>query len=136
MIGLYYRIWVDCITRGKLQPANKRNWAVGSMIFMSMSMAFNLVLFMIILQEYVVGNYFYKLNFSFLPTYINNLFSYILLFLLPCVWINYLLIFRNKRYEKLLQRYPYYKGKLFISYFLFSMLLPILLMWIGILFFR
>jgi len=127
---------VDCIKRGRLQPKNKQTWATGSLIFMSMAMSFNLVLIMILLQEYVLKNYFYKLYFSSIPDYLNNVISYILLFVLPCFIINHILIFRNKRYEKLLQIYPYYDGRLFLSYFLISMSLPIILLWVGIIFFR
>jgi len=52
MLGIYYRIWVDCIIRAKAQPANKENWTWGSMLLISISMAFNLVLVMLLLQEY------------------------------------------------------------------------------------
>jgi hypothetical protein len=60
--------------------------------------------------------------------------SGVVLFILPCVLINYLLIFRNNRYEKLLNKYPNYGGKLAHSYFLTSMLLPLIL--ILIIFFK
>lgn len=136
MIGIYYRIWIDCLKRARLQPASKHNWYVGSMIFMTMAMAFNLVVIMTILEKYVFHFYFYKINVPFFPVYVNNVFSYIFLFIFPCAAINYLLIFRNKKYKKLLKRYPYYDGKLFVTYFLLSMMSPILLLWIGIFFFK
>ena len=136
MLGLYYRIWTDCIQRLKLQPANKLNWPIKSMVIMSMAMTFNLVLLMSILQRNVLGNYFYKLDLAFLLRYASNVISFVVLFLLPCVLVNYILIFRNSRYNKLLSQYPYYNGKLFISYFLISIFLPIVLLWIGIIFFR
>jgi hypothetical protein len=135
VLGLYYRIWVDFITKVRLQPANKRNWKIKCTVLMTMAMTFNLVLVMIIIQKYVFDNYFYKLNMPFLPLYLKNVLSFLILFLLPCAVINYLLIFRNKRYEKLMKKYPYYNGKLFTGYFLISMFLPILLLWIGIIFF-
>jgi len=135
MLGVYYRIWVDCIKTGKSQPANKYNWPISSMIFMSAAMIFNFVLVMIILQRYILGYSFYSINFPLLPQYSNNVVSFFILFVLPVVMINYLLIFRKKRYEKLLKQYPYYNGKLFITYFLISMLTPIVLLWIGIIFF-
>lgn len=131
---LYYRIWVDCIERARRQPANKENWQIGSMIFMTLPMAFNFILIMTILEKFVLKNYFYKIYFSFLPVRVNNVLSYIFLFILPCVFVNYLLIFRNKRYEKLLKKYPYYNGKLFITYFLISLMLPIGLLLGGIFF--
>jgi len=132
---VYYRIWMDFIHRVKLQPvANRRNWKLRCMISMTLAMAFNLVLVMTILEKFVFKRYFYKIEFPYLPVRVNNVLSYLILFILPCALMNYLLIFRNDRYEKLLNKYPYYNGKLFISYFLISMFLPIILMWAGIVF--
>lgn len=136
MLGLYYRIWVDCIKRGKSLPANKNNWRVASMLFMSMAMIFNLVLFMVVLQSGLLGYYFYKLEISFLSKYLSNVVSFIVLFVLPVVILNYLLIFRKERYKILIKKYPYYNGKLFITYLLISLLLPVVLLWVGIIFFR
>lgn len=128
MLGLYYRIWVDLITRAKSRPESKDSWALPSMIFMSISMTLNLLLIMTILQKHILGYYFYYIELNFLPVYLNNIISFIILFILPCVAINYVLIFHKHRYEKLLKKYPYRKGKLFLSYFLVSMLLPLFLL--------
>jgi hypothetical protein len=136
MLGLYYRIWVDCITRAKSQPANKQNWVWGSMFLMTISMAFNLALIMIILQQYVFEYFFYTINMDFLPRQVSYLFNFIILFFLPCAALNYFLIFRNMRYVKLLKKYPYYNGKLFLIYFLGSLLLPVILVWIKVIFFQ
>ena len=136
MLGVYYRIWVDCIIRARQQPANERNWKSGTMFSMTIAMAANFVLIMTILEKSVFKVYFYKIDFSFLPTRINNVLAYLFLFILPCILVNYLLIFRKNRYQKLLLKYPYYNGKLFLTYFLTSMLLPILLLWVGIIFFK
>jgi hypothetical protein len=136
MLGIYYRIWVDCIKRGKSQPPNKYNWPIASMIFMSSAMVLNFALVMVILERNVLGHSFYSIRFPLLSQYLNNAVSFFILFVLPVIIINYLLIFRKKRYKKLLKRYPYYNGKLFITYFLVSILTPIVLLWIGIIFFR
>ncbi|PVD50040.1 hypothetical protein DC498_22230 [Terrimonas sp.] len=127
---------MDFIHRVKLQPiANQGNWKLRCMISMSLAMAFNLILIMTVLEKFVFKEYFYKIEFSYLPVRVNNVLSYLILFILPCALMNYVLIFRNNRYEKLLNKYPYYyNGKLFISYFLISMFLPIILMWAGIFF--
>jgi hypothetical protein len=134
-MGLYYRIWVDSITRLRSRKSNKDDWQIKSMITMSIAMTFNFVLFMVIIQKEVLGFYFYELNFPILSGFENYIFTMLILYLLPGVIVNYLLIFRGKRYEKLLEKYPYYNGKLFVAYFLTSMLLPIVLIWIGILLF-
>src|SRR5687767_8988922 len=122
MLGFYYRIWVDCIVRGRSQPGNSKNWKTKSLIFMTTAMTFNLVLSMIFIQKYFYGYYFYKIEFTFLPRPLSNLISFLALFALPCLIFNYLLIFNNKRYERLIEKYPYNNGKLFISYFVISLL--------------
>ena len=133
-MGLYYRIWVDLITRA--QDVNKNNWQSKSMLNMSIAMTFNFVLFMLILQREVLGYFFYELNIPSFTSFENYIFTMLILYILPCVILNYILIFHGKRYEKLLNKYPYYNGKLFLAYFVTSLLLPIVLMWIGILFLK
>jgi len=123
---------VDSITRLRSIEANKYNWKLKSMLIMSSAMTFNFILLMAIIQRNILGCYFYKLSISFLSNLENNILTILVLFFLPCIIINYLLIFRGKRYEKLSEKYPYYNGKLILMYFLVSMLSPIILMWIGI----
>lgn len=130
MLRLYYRIWVDCILRAQSQPANKQSWPRITILFMSICMALNLLLIMFFLQKYVFGNFFYTLNLDFLPKRIDYLLNFIILFFVPCIGINYLLIFTNKRYERLLNRYGYHNGRLFITYLVISALLPVILVWL------
>lgn len=132
MLDLYYRIWVDLIIRAKSRPESRENWQKGAMIFMSISMTLNFLLIMTILQKHVFGSYFYDIRLDFLPKKMSNVIKLIILFVLPCVAMNYFLIFYKHRCRKLLKRYPYRNGKLFLAYFLISMLLPPVLIIIGI----
>lgn len=132
MLGIYYRIWVDAIKRAKSRPENRESWAMGTMIFMTVSMTLNLLLIMSILQKYVFCSYFYYIDFSFLPPILCNVISFTIIFVLPCILINYFLIFYRNRYKKLLKKYPYKDGKLFLTYFLISMFLPLALLILGI----
>ena len=134
-MGLYYRIWVDFINRAKQNPENNGNWQGGSMIFMTFAMSSNFILAMTIIEKYVLKRTIYTIDFSFLPERANSVLTYLILFILPCVIINYLLIFRKKRYKKLLKRYPNYNGRLAIPYCVVSMMLPIVLLLIGFIFF-
>jgi hypothetical protein len=137
MLGLFYRIWVDCIIRAQSQAyRNEESWQTLSMLFMTLSMSSNFILIMTILEKSVWKEHFYKFDLSFLPTRLNGVLEYLFLFILPSVLINYLLIFRKNRYQKLMLKYPYYNGKLFGTYFAISMLLPIVLLLIGFIFFR
>ena len=130
-MGLYYRIWVDCITRLRSIEANKDNWQTNGIISMSTAMTFNFVLLMVIIQKNILDYYFYEINIPVLSGFQNYILTILILYFLPCVIINYLLIFRNKRYEKLLKKYPYSNGKFIVTYILISMLLPSILLLIG-----
>lgn len=132
MLELYYRIWVDAIKRAKSRPENKENWPLGTMVFMSLSMTLNLLLIMTILQKHILNKYFYRIELNFLPKYVSNVVSFTALFILPCILLNYFLIFYRRRYEKLIKKYPYKDGKLFLTYFLISMFLPLILLILGI----
>lgn len=138
MLGIYYRIWIDGIARINLQSEEKKkNWQSTLMMAMTLAMTFNFALIVLFVEKYLIGNYFYKLNFSFLPEKIANILSNLILFFLPCLILNYLLIFNNKRYEKLLQIYSYkYDGKLFLTYVTLSIGLPVLLLFVGLMYFR
>ena len=135
-MSLYYRIWVDCILRLKSLPKNKEDWQLKSMSIMSTAMAMNLVLIMIILQKGVLDYYFYEINIPFLSDFVNYMLTMLILYFSPGVLLNYILIFRRKRFEKLLKKYPYHNGKLFLVYLLISMLLPIIILLFGVLWTR
>ena len=135
MKKLYYTIWVDCILRAKSQPQNKNNWRFFTMLFMGIAMAINFITFMAILQRNILQKSFYNLELNIFPgTKLNALISFIILFLLPPMIMNYLLIFRKKRYELLVKKYKYYNGKVFMGYFLGSIALPFVLLLIGYMF--
>lgn len=136
MLNGYYKIWVDCMIRVKSQPTNKQNWIRISMILMTISMAFNLCLIMVLLQKYVFGYFFYTIKLDFLPRQVDYVLNFIILFFGPCAGLNYLLIFRKKRYEELLEKYPYYNGKLFLIYFLISIWVPVILVAVKFFFFQ
>jgi hypothetical protein len=130
---IFYSIWVDSIIKLRTIDSNKNNWKVKSMITMSIAMTFNLIFLMAIVQRNIMKFDFYKIEFSSFSNLENNILSIILLFLVPCVILNYLCIFRGNRYEKLINKYHYHKGKWFLTYFLLSLFIPIITLWIGIL---
>lgn len=131
---IYYKIWVDGILKVRSAKENKNSWKYGLMLLMSVAMGMNIALFMTILQKHILGFYFYELHFSFLPHILSNLFSGIILFLAPPLILNYLFIFYRGRYKELIKKYRSHGGKLFQSYFLVSLFLPIVLLWGVILF--
>ena len=132
IVGLYYRLWVDCILN--IKEKDDTNWKTKSIISMNLAMVFNFVFFMVIIQKYILGYFFYEVSFPFLSKYWENVASFIILFIMPCLLINYFLIFYKKRYEIILKKYPYNKGKLIVSYILISVFVPIALVLISLLY--
>ena len=136
MKKLFYTIWVDAIQKAKSpENQNRDMWKFSTMIGISMAMAMNFITFMAILQRNILQKSFYNLELNIFPgTKLNGMISFMILFLLPPVIMNYLLIFRNKRYELLVKKYKYHNGKVFMGYFLGSIALPFVLLGIGYIF--
>ena len=101
---------------------------------MTAAMTFNWLLIFKVTEFALVGRPFYEINFYFLPDELGTLLEFFILFIAPWLIVNYLLIFRNDRYQKLLTIYPYEEGRLFLTYFLSSIFVPIVIMWSLVLF--
>jgi len=135
-MNIYYKIWVDCISKVRSMPANKSNWKRFTLGFMTITMAINFACIMSVLQRNILGNYFYHFEVDFFPgTKLDSLISGFVLFVLPNLVLNYFLIFRNNRYEILLEKYKSHNGKLFFLYFFTSLALPLLVLIISQLFY-
>ena len=123
MLDIYYKIWVDGITKLRSRPENKGIWNFYAIVFISMAMAINLALIMSILQRNILKHTFYDIQFSiFSQRILNQLVSFFVL---------YLLIFRDNRYEKLITRYKSYNGRLCAISLVSSYFLPFILLIIA-----
>ena len=132
---LYYRIWVDCIVKAQSIPANKHNWKWFTIAFMSLAMAINFACIMSILQRNIFGVYFYKIQVDIFPgNKLDALISGLILFVLPSVLINYFLIFKGNRYKLLISNYKSQNGRLFFLYFFTSLALPLLFLFVVLLY--
>ena len=128
---LYYRIWVDCITKATSIPANKDNWKFLTMVFMTIAMALDIALILSIVQLHIIGHTFYDIKFNIFPgEKLNSALSFLSLFFLIPLILNYLLIFRNSRYEMLLKKYKSGNGNLFSIFFFGSMLASVIYSWV------
>jgi hypothetical protein len=131
MLNWYYKIWVDAITKMRSRPENEGMWKFYGMVFISMAMAINLLLVDVIVERYILKTTFdLKINF-FHNSRLDGFASFAVLYLLLPLTINYLLIFRNNRYESLIEKYPTYNGKLAAFYIVTSYFLPLVLLVIG-----
>ncbi len=130
----YYMIWADAINRLKAVNGDNNSWKFYSMAFITLAMAFNLMVLMTILEKHILKIRFYNLDFNVFPgTKLNNALEFIVLFCLVPFAINYFLIFRNNRYESLIKQYKSYNGKLAATYIVASYFLPLILLVIAFL---
>jgi hypothetical protein len=130
MIDIYYKIWVDAIVRIRMKSENDFTWKIFSMIYITFAMAMNLAFVFFIVQEYILKQWFYSMAIQIFPgtnSRINGFVEFFLLYGAVPLIINYLLIFRNNRYEQLIKKYKYHNGKLFAWYFVSSLLLPFII---------
>jgi hypothetical protein len=130
MFNVYYKIWVDAIVFEQTKNGQRRNWKIFTLLPLSIIQGINLltILFWISALTHT------KIPLLFDSTIFNakglNTLIPVLLFFMPFIGLNYLLIIYNQRYKNLIAKYKYYNGKLYLGYFLFStsiFILPIII---------
>lgn len=139
LLDWYYKLWVDTITKARSKPENKGIWKFYAMTAITFAMAMNLVLIMVIFQEYILKYWFYDIEihiFSGDKSRINGFIKFFILYGTLPLLINYLLVFRNNRYEILVKKYKYYNGKLFTWYFVISFALPFILLGVAFIYMK
>jgi hypothetical protein len=119
MLSLYYKIWVDAITKERAKKGEDGNWKAFTIIPISLLQGVNLLTLLFILRAFT--------DIPILVTpeivrdkAINTLIIGLLTFFIPFVIVNYLLIFNNGRYNTLLKVYRSGNGKFYRNYFLIS----------------
>ena len=134
MTNLYYQIWADAIVYERTKHGDFQQWKTITMLAMSAIQGINLLSFFFLMIS--LGFDIYPiLEFDFLPSNMANALSGFIILFLPFIIINYIFVFRNKRYEEIVKRNKYRNGKLFFAYFVVSFLLFILPLVIGMIFF-
>lgn len=121
MLNIYYKIWADAIAFEKNKRGKDLNWKTISLIAMSALQGLNLLAVLIVLRALTHRQMPVLLPVHiFNMTALNSFCAIVLIFFIPFVVLNYLLVFYNNRYEALLKTYPDKKGKLYRAYFLWS----------------
>ena len=121
--NLYYEIWVDAITFEKKNHAHLRNWKAYTIMPISIAQGINLLTILMWLRPVGVKVDPF-IHFSIFPgTILNSLLSGLMTLFLPFLILNYLFIFRKRRYENLLELYQARRGRLYGAYFVVSMVL-------------
>jgi hypothetical protein len=134
-LSLYYQIWVDAIVYEKTKHSHLRDWKTFSLIPISVLMGLNLLtVFLFLLAFEIKLDVF--IDFNLFPgEMLDGFLSGFITLFLPFLVLNYFLIFQNQKYVHLIEKYPYRKGKLYMGYFLVSILTLIIPLIAGVLLF-
>lgn len=128
-MNLYYRIWADGLIAAKKQPENEGLWKFYAFLFITLGMAFNFATVITIFQAHIL-DLGYRSNLVDSGR-LGNVIGFFTLYYAPPGVVNYLLIFRSKKYETLLQFEGHSNGKLAGFYVVGSLFAPIVLLLVG-----
>lgn len=133
-MSVYYKIWVGAITLAKKKAGQGGSWKLLTIIPISLLNGINLftlLLWLRALSSKELPVLFPMEIFSVKP--LNSFFSVVIVFFIPFIILNYLLIFNNQRYIHLLRMYSGKGGKLYFRYICISvgiLAIPFVLQWL------
>lgn len=131
MKNLYYEIWVDAIVFEKTKHGHLRNWKPFTLIPISILQGINLLTIFFWLVTFDIKlNIFFDFNL-FPGEMLNGFLSGFITLFLPFIILNYFLIFKGRKYDVLIEKYKYRKGKYYLIYFLATILIFIMPIIIG-----
>ncbi|MGF7072437.1 hypothetical protein [Mucilaginibacter sp. R-33] len=120
MLSIYYKIWVDAITQERAKKGTDGNWKAFTIIPISLIQGVNLLTFLFILRSFTDIPILFTIDLT-RDKAINAFIAGLLVFFIPFVILNYLLIFYNDRYNKLMNLYPSRGSKIYRNYVLISL---------------
>jgi len=118
--NIYYRLAISFVYTARESPNLKDVWKTVSWIILSMCMAINVQILALLGSQFT--SFFDPLvkGSNFLPWRYSGLVVFALFILVPLAVLNYILVFKNGRYESLMDEHPEWKKKSwFTFYFLF-----------------
>ena len=136
MIRIYYRIWMDAIEFERKNHGNSRGLMFFTLVPMSFIQGLNLFGILLILRSFKVEfNPFLNIDI-FTGELLDKALSGIITMYAPFIFLNYTLIFYNKRFETLLEKYGSKSSKKVGLYYGMYFLISVLLIFIPIILFK
>jgi hypothetical protein len=132
MLNIYYKIWVDAMVFERTKYGQRRNWKIYTLFPISMLQGINLLTVFFLASALTKKNipiFFVITFFNFKP--LNSFLSFSITLFFPFIILNYFLIIYKHKYESLIEKYKYHNGKLYIGYFLFTIGIVIIPIFIG-----
>lgn len=132
MINWYYLLWSDAIQYEKKKFGHVRDWKPNVLAGVCFMQMLNLLTIFFWIGGLIEINFFIPIGF-FSSEALNTLLSAIITLMLPVLSLNYFFVFRKNNFKTILVNYPNRNGKIYIYYALFSLVLFIVPIFIGLL---
>jgi len=133
MLNAYYKLWVDAIAFEKGKRNNEVTWKAYTLVPVSLLMGINLFTLLYWTNELTHHNLPVLLIAHIFNNRLIDIFiSIIIMYFIPFLLLNYLVIFYNQRYDLLMKIYQNVNGKLYRKYAWISLgllAIPVILKW-------
>jgi hypothetical protein len=129
----YYEIWADAIDKAENSKSNQSHrHKMGTLLaIFSVAQGFNLVCIFFLISTLIKFNPFIAFN-VFPGNYLNIALSGIVTLFVPFALLNYFLIFYKNKYKNYIAKKKLNTGgKAFMLYFVFSVLIFFLIVFLG-----
>ncbi|HEY4197152.1 MAG TPA: hypothetical protein VGM63_16535 [Mucilaginibacter sp.] len=131
MLSVYYKLWVDAIVLEKNKKGRGASWKAFTIIPISILMGFNLLTLLYWTSRLTHHQLPVILIVGIFNSRLLNIYiSAILMFFIPFLLLNYLVIFYGNRYQELVKLYQNNNGKWYRNYALISiglLIIPVIL---------
>jgi len=124
MFNWYYILWSDAINFTRSKAKFIGIWKLHTLGFISFFMAINLMAISMILKTEINTHFITLFNSKVL----NHCLGFMIVFFLPPLIANYFLIFFKNQWERIRKDYKNYNGKVYKTYFILSIVLPVSLL--------
>lgn len=135
----YYILWSDAINWGRSSIKTISIWKLHTLSLITLANGFNLMMLSLVLEK-VIGHKISLFHLTIDVTQsnsINQIIGGILIFYLPPLVINYVLIFYKRRWDIVRKKYSSHNGKIYKWYIAGSVIIPIwIILIIGFLFYN
>lgn len=121
MFDWYYILWSDAINFTRSKAKFIGVWKLHTIGFISFFMAINLMVISMILKI-ELNTHFIKIIDS---KALSHFLGFMVVFFLPPLILNYLLIFSKNQWERVRKDYKHFDGKIYKMYFILSIVLPV-----------
>ncbi len=121
MLNWYYILWSDAINFTRSKAMFIGIWKLHTLGFISFFMAINLMVISMILKIEINTHFMTLIKSKAL----SHFLGFMVVFFLPPLILNYLLIFSKNQWDMVRKNYKHYDGKVYKMYFILSIVIPV-----------